>query len=44
MREKEIKVKWWELFKPIDGIQVGEGLTNRLIIEREVIPPPGWPD
>lgn len=38
MGEKEIKIKWWELFKPIDGLQCGEDLTNKLIIEREVIP------
>ena len=38
MGEKLIKIKWWELFKPIEGIQVGEGLTNKLAIEREVIP------
>ncbi len=38
MGEKVINVKWWELFKPIEGFQVGEGMSNRLAIEREVIP------
>jgi len=38
MGEKEKKIKWWELFKPIEGLQCGEGLTNKLVIEREVIP------
>ncbi len=44
MGEKVIKIKWWELFKPIEGIQVGEDLSNKLAIEREIIPlifPPG---
>ena len=38
MGEKVINVKWWELFKPIEGFQVGEGLSNKLAIEREVVP------
>lgn len=38
MGEKVINIKWWELFKPIDGIQVGEDLSNKLAIEREIIP------
>ena len=36
--EKIIELKWWELFKPIPGFQCGEGLSNRLVIEREVVP------
>lgn len=38
MGEKVIDIKWWELFSPIPGIQVGEGLSNQLVIEQECIP------
>jgi hypothetical protein len=33
-----IKINWRELFGPIPGFQCGEGLSNRLEIEREIIP------
>lgn len=35
---KVIKIKWVELFAPIPGFQCGEGLSNHLEIEREIIP------
>jgi pimeloyl-ACP methyl ester carboxylesterase len=36
--EKLIPIKWWEMFKPTPGFQCGEGLSNRLEIEREALP------
>jgi len=36
--EKVISIDWSALFKPIEGLQCGDGLSNRLEIEREVIP------
>ena len=38
MDEKVINIKWWELFKPIEGFQCGEGLSNKLTIESEILP------
>ena len=35
---KVIKINWRELFGAIPGFQCGEGLSNRLEIEREIIP------
>lgn len=35
---KVIKINWRELFSPIPGFQCGAGLSNRLDIEREIIP------
>ena len=36
--EKVISIDWSALFKPIEGLQCGDGQSNRLEIEREVIP------
>lgn len=37
-KEKTINIKWSKMFKPIPGFQCGEGLSNRLEIEREALP------
>lgn len=33
-----IEIDWTGLFKLIPGFQCGEGLSNRLVIEREIVP------
>ena len=37
-QEKIIEIKWWERFKPLPGFQCGEGLSNKLVIESEMLP------
>ena len=36
--DKLTPIEWWRMFKPIAGFQCGEGLSNRLKIEREALP------